>query len=87
MHEQGELSFEDLDKLMPDDVAHILEWLTEKVDALSTKLKVELKEEEVRPFDFLITAHWALVESMPYMAFVARSSTSVSASPALACPC
>jgi hypothetical protein len=43
---QSELSFEDIDKVLPDDVAHILEWLTEKVDALSTKLKAEPKDAE-----------------------------------------
>mmetsp|Transcript_9701 Transcript_9701/g.26290 ORF Transcript_9701/g.26290 Transcript_9701/m.26290 type:complete len:665 (+) Transcript_9701:145-2139(+) len=42
----NELSFEDLDKLVPEDVASILEWLTEKVDALSTRLKAEPKESE-----------------------------------------
>lgn len=42
-------SFEDLENLAPDDVTRIVEWLTEKVDALSTKLKPELKDEEVRP--------------------------------------
>ena len=41
-----ELAFEDLEKLMPDDAAHVVEWLTEKVDALSTKLKADPKEEE-----------------------------------------
>lgn len=32
--------------MLPDDVSRIVEWLTEKVDALSTKLKPELKDEE-----------------------------------------
>ncbi|EFJ48600.1 hypothetical protein VOLCADRAFT_104654 [Volvox carteri f. nagariensis] len=41
-----ELSFEDLENLLPDDVTRIVEWLTEKVDALSTKLKPEPKEDE-----------------------------------------
>ncbi|GIL82776.1 hypothetical protein Vretimale_8343 [Volvox reticuliferus] len=41
-----ELSFEDLENLLPDDVSRIVEWLTEKVDALSTKLKPEPKEDE-----------------------------------------
>jgi hypothetical protein len=41
-----ELAFEDLEKLTPDDAAHVVEWLTEKVDALSTKLKADPKEEE-----------------------------------------
>ncbi|GLC41576.1 hypothetical protein PLESTM_001216400 [Pleodorina starrii] len=41
-----ELSFEDLENLLPDDVSRIVEWLTEKVDALSTKLKPEPKEED-----------------------------------------
>jgi hypothetical protein len=31
---------------MPDDAAHIVEWLTEKVDALSSKLKAEPRDEE-----------------------------------------
>lgn len=42
-----ELSFDDMENLLPDDVARIVEWLTEKVDALSTKLKPEPKEDEV----------------------------------------
>jgi hypothetical protein len=43
-------SFEDLENIAPDDVARIVEWLTEKVDALSTRLKPEPKEdEEARP--------------------------------------
>ncbi|KXZ54862.1 hypothetical protein GPECTOR_4g934 [Gonium pectorale] len=41
-----ELSFEDLENLLPDDVSRIVEWLTEKVDALSTKLKPEPKDDE-----------------------------------------
>ena len=43
----NEFYFEDLEKLSGDDVARISEWLTEKVDALSTRLKAEPKEEEV----------------------------------------
>ncbi len=39
-------SFEDLENLLPDDVSRIVEWLTEKVDALSTKLKPEPKDED-----------------------------------------
>jgi hypothetical protein len=44
---QGDLAFEDLEKLLPDDAAHVVEWLTEKVDALSTRLKAEPREDEV----------------------------------------
>jgi len=40
----NEFYFEDLEKLSGDDVARISEWLTEKVDALSTRLKAEPKE-------------------------------------------
>ena len=45
-----ELFFEDLDRLAPEDVARICEWLTEKVDSFSAKIKPEAKEveEEVR---------------------------------------
>lgn len=43
-----ELYFEDLEKVPGEEVARICEWLTEKVDALSTKLKAEPKDEEVR---------------------------------------
>jgi hypothetical protein len=43
----GELHFEDLDKLGADELARMAEWLTEKVDALSTRLKVEQREDEV----------------------------------------
>jgi hypothetical protein len=42
------IHFEDLEKLPVDQVAHIAEWLTEKVDALSTRLKAEPREDEVR---------------------------------------
>ena len=40
----------DLDKLQQDEVAHICEWLTEKVDSYSTRLNPEPKDEpeEVR---------------------------------------
>lgn len=46
----NELYFEDLEKMAPEDVARIAEWLTEKVDAFSSKVKPEAKdvEEEVR---------------------------------------
>ncbi|GFH10794.1 UCH domain-containing protein, partial [Haematococcus lacustris] len=37
----GDLGFEDFEKILPDDLSHIVEWLTEKVDALSTRLKAE----------------------------------------------
>eukprot|EP00775_Hariotina_reticulata_P013475 gene13475-13601_t len=40
------IHFEDLEKLPVDQVAHIAEWLTEKVDALSTRLKAEPREDE-----------------------------------------
>ena len=45
-----ELYYEDLDKLQPEDVAHICEWLTEKVDSYSSRLHPEPKDvaEEVR---------------------------------------
>lgn len=42
-----ELHFEDLEKIPPEEVTHIAEWLTEKVDALSSRLKAEQREEEV----------------------------------------
>ncbi len=40
----------DLDKLQQEEVAHICEWLTEKVDSYSTRLNPEPKDEpeEVR---------------------------------------
>ncbi|KAL6765006.1 hypothetical protein V8C86DRAFT_2467238 [Haematococcus lacustris] len=38
---KGDLGFEDFEKILPDDLSHIVEWLTEKVDALSTRLKAE----------------------------------------------
>lgn len=37
----AELHLSDLDKLSQDDTARISEWLVEKIDALSTKLKPE----------------------------------------------
>lgn len=43
---QMDLEYQDLDKLMQEDAIQIVEWLTEKVDALSTKLKAEIKEDE-----------------------------------------
>ena len=45
------MSFEDLEKIPAEDAAILVEWLTEKVDALSTKLKTEPKEGEVRLID------------------------------------
>lgn len=43
---KNELAFEDLEKITPDDAARIVEWLTEKIDALGTRLKPEPKEQE-----------------------------------------
>ena len=45
-----DLCYEDLEKLHPDEVARICEWLTEKLDGFSSKIKPEAKdiEEEVR---------------------------------------
>ncbi|KAG1660965.1 hypothetical protein FOA52_005590 [Chlamydomonas sp. UWO 241] len=43
---KSELAFEDLEKLQLDDAANIVEWLTEKIDALSTKLKADPKDEQ-----------------------------------------
>jgi hypothetical protein len=45
----SELVYEDLEKLPPDDVIRIAAWLTEKVDALSGRLKAEQRVDEVRP--------------------------------------
>lgn len=42
-----ELFYEDLDRLSPDDVARISEWITEKVDGFSAKLKPEAKDAEL----------------------------------------
>lgn len=36
---------QDLERMPGEEVARICEWLTEKVDALSTRLKAEPKEE------------------------------------------
>jgi hypothetical protein len=44
----SELHYEDLEKLPPDEVTRVAEWLTEKVDALSSRLKAEQREDEVR---------------------------------------
>lgn len=44
---RSELFFEDLEKLPPDEIARLYEWLTEKVDSLCAKLKPDPKEEEV----------------------------------------
>ena len=41
---RAELFFEDLEKMAPSDVARICEWLTERVDSFSAKLKPEAKE-------------------------------------------
>ena len=45
----NELIYEDFEKMHPDDVARFCEWLTEKVDGYSSKIKLEAKdlEEEV----------------------------------------
>ena len=50
-----ELFYEDLDRLAPEDVARIREWLTEKVDTFSAKIKPEAKEvqEGVSLFHFI----------------------------------
>lgn len=42
-----ELFFEDFEKISPEDVAKLYEWLTEKVDALCSKLKPDPKDEDV----------------------------------------
>lgn len=42
-----ELFYEDLDRLPPDEVARICEWITEKVDGFSAKLKPEAKDAEL----------------------------------------
>jgi hypothetical protein len=42
-----ELAFEDLEKIVQDNAIVMVEWLTEKVDALSTKLKADPKEDEL----------------------------------------
>ena len=44
-----DLCYEDLEKLHQEEVARICEWLTEKVDGFSSKVKPEAKdvEEEV----------------------------------------
>lgn len=54
-----DLCYEDLEKLHPDEVARICEWLTEKVDGFSSKVKPEAKdvEEEVSCFDRTFRAH------------------------------
>ena len=46
-----DLCYEDLEKLHPEEVARVCEWLTEKVDGFSSKVKPEAKdvEEEVGP--------------------------------------
>lgn len=41
-----DLVYEDLDKLPTEDLACINEWLTEKVDALTQRLKAEPREDE-----------------------------------------
>ena len=41
-----ELFYEDLDRLPPDEVARICEWITEKIDGFSAKLKPEAKDAE-----------------------------------------
>lgn len=48
MHKSSrtELALEDLERLHPEQAGAVLEWLIEKVDGLSTKLKVDPKKEE-----------------------------------------
>lgn len=53
--------YEDLERLPTEELARITEWLTEKVDALSTRLKAEPKEDEVRKRDStldVVTSEW-----------------------------
>ncbi|GFR52505.1 hypothetical protein Agub_g15080 [Astrephomene gubernaculifera] len=58
-----ELSFEDLENLLADDVSRIVEWLTEKVDALSTKLKPEHKDDDEEEEENMGDVDlWALTE-------------------------
>jgi hypothetical protein len=41
---QNDLAYEDFDRLNSEDVIQILEWLTERVDSLTTRLKTDPKE-------------------------------------------
>ena len=41
-----ELLYEDIEKLPVSEIARIAEWLTEKVDSLTTKTRAEPKEAE-----------------------------------------
>lgn len=53
--------YEDLERLPTEELARITEWLTEKVDALSTRLKAEPKEDEVRVqgvTEWLMSGFW-----------------------------
>jgi hypothetical protein len=52
-----ELFFEDLEKLPGEEVARIQEWLMEKVDGFSSKLKAEAKELEQEVCVWGICAH------------------------------
>lgn len=62
---RAELFFEDLEKLVPEDVARICEWLTEKVDGFSAKLKPEAKEIQEVCFPVLRLLHFAQVRCLP----------------------
>ena len=42
-----ELAVEDLDSLLPDEIARIFEWLLEKVDGLTAKLKLDVNDSEI----------------------------------------
>ena len=44
------LHFDDLERIAPDDLARVCEWLTEKVDSLCAQLKPDSQEvRESRP--------------------------------------
>ena len=55
----NELIYDDFEKMHPDDVARFCEWLTEKVDGYSSKIKLEAKdlEEEVPPLSLCSPLH------------------------------
>ena len=59
-----ELFFEDFEKITPEDVAKLYEWLTEKVDALCAKLKPDPKDEDVRHTQTLTHKHFSRISAL-----------------------
>lgn len=57
----NDLVYDDFEKMHPDDVARFCEWLTEKVDGYSSKIKLEAKDIEEEVLSHLTSSMQALL--------------------------